>query len=152
MYKFLIILSFLAFSCDDAVKKVNSNEKKISSKVIVNNQSLEKSNKKNKQPIVQFEKEEHNFGDISQGEVVSHNFIIKNSGKADLIISSAKGSCGCTVPVWPKDPIKPGAEAEIKVTFNSKGRSGSQTKKVTVLTNAIPNTKVLTIRGNVIIN
>mgnify|MGYP006162269347 FL=1 len=133
------------------VKKVNSNEKKISSKVIMNNQTLENS-KNNNQPIVQFVKEEHNFGDITQGEVVSHNFVIKNSGKSDLIISSAKGSCGCTVPVWPKDPIKPGAEAEIKVTFNSKGRSGSQTKKVTVLTNAIPNTKVLTIRGNVIIN
>jgi len=151
MYKYLLILTFLSFSCDDTVKKVNSNEKKISSKVIVNNQSLENP-KNNNQPIVQFVKEEHNFGDITQGKVVSHNFIIKNSGKADLIISSAKGSCGCTVPVWPKDPIKPGAEAEIKVTFNSKGRSGSQTKKVTVLTNAIPNTKVLTIRGNVIIN
>ena len=151
MYKYLLILTFLVISCDDAVKKVNSNEKKISSKVIMNNQTLENS-KNNNQPIVQFVKEEHNFGDIIQGEVVSHNFVIKNSGKSDLIISSAKGSCGCTVPVWPKDPIKPGAEAEIKVTFNSKGRSGSQTKKVTVLTNAIPNTKVLTIRGNVIIN
>ncbi|MDB9895624.1 MAG: DUF1573 domain-containing protein [Flavobacteriales bacterium] len=151
MYKYLLILTFLVISCDDAVKKVNSNEKKISSKVIMNNQTLENS-KNNNQPIVQFVKEEHNFGDITQGEVVSHNFVIKNSGKSDLIISSAKGSCGCTVPVWPKDPIKPGAEAEIKVTFNSKGRSGSQTKKVTVLTNAIPNTKVLTIRGNVIIN
>ena len=151
MYKYLLILTFLVISCDDAVKKVNSNEKKISSKVIVNNQSLENS-KNNNQPIVQFVKEEHNFGDITQGEVVSHNFVIKNSGKSDLIISSAKGSCGCTVPVWPKDPIKPGAEAEIKVTFNSKGKPGSQTKKVTVLTNAIPNTKVLTIRGNVIIN
>ena len=151
MYKYLLILTFLVISCDDAVKKVNSNEKKISSKVIMNNQTLENS-KNNNQPIVQFVKEEHNFGDITQGEVVSHNFVIKNSGKSDLIISSAKGSCGCTVPVWPKDPIKPGAEAEIKVTFNSKGRSGLQTKKVTVLTNAIPNTKVLTIRGNVIIN
>ena len=151
MYKYLLILTFLVISCDDAVKKVNSNEKKISSKVIMNNQTLENS-KNNNQPIVQFVKEEHNFGDITQGEVVSHNFVIKNSGKSDLIISSAKGSCGCTVPVWPKDPIKPGAEAEIKVTFNSNGRSGSQTKKVTVLTNAIPNTKVLTIRGNVIIN
>ena len=151
MYKYLLILTFLVISCDDAVKKVNSNEKKISSKVIMNNQTLENS-KNNNQPIVQFVKEEHNFGDITQGEVVSHNFVIKNSGKSDLIISSAKGSCGCPVPVWPKDPIKPGAEAEIKVTFNSKGRSGSQTKKVTVLTNAIPNTKVLTIRGNVIIN
>ena len=151
MYKYLLILTFLVISCDDAVKKVNSNEKKISSKVIMNNQTLENS-KNNNQPIVQFVKEEHNFGYITQGEVVSHNFVIKNSGKSDLIISSAKGSCGCTVPVWPKDPIKPGAEAEIKVTFNSKGRSGSQTKKVTVLTNAIPNTKVLTIRGNVIIN
>ena len=93
----------------------------------------------------------YNFGEIQQGESVTHYFILKNTGDADLIISTAKGSCGCTVPQWPKTPIAKGQEAEIKVTFNSAGRSGKQNKTVTLVTNAIPNTKVITITGNVII-
>ena len=74
----------------------------------------------------------------------------KNIGNSDLLISSAKGSCGCTVPEWPKDPIKPGKEANIKVTFDSKGKKGKQAKRVTLMTNAIPNVKILTIKGNII--
>ena len=59
------------------------------------------------QPIVEILKAEYDFGDIKQGEKATHNYKIKNIGNADLLISSAKGSCGCTVPEWPKDPIKP---------------------------------------------
>ena len=81
----------------------------------------------------------------------NNDFILKNTGDADLIISAAKGSCGCTVPEWPKNPIAKWEEAAIKVTFNSSGRSGKQNKTVTLVTNAIPNTKVITINGNVIV-
>ena len=73
------------------------------------------------------------------------------SEDASLIISTAKGSCGCTVPEWPKEPIAKAEEGIIKVTFNSAGRSGKQNKKVTLVTNAIPNTKVITLTGNVIV-
>ena len=81
----------------------------------------------------------------------SDEFIIKNIGNDKLLINLAKGSCGCTVPVWPKEPILEGEESTIKVTFNSAGKKGRQNKTVTLVTNAIPNTKVITINGNVII-
>jgi len=93
----------------------------------------------------------YDFGEMHQGESVTHDFILKNTGDADLIITAAKGSCGCTVPEWPKNPIAKGEEAAIKVTFNSAGKSGRQNKTVTLVSNAIPNTKVITINGNVIV-
>ena len=93
---------------------------------------------------------EFDFGEIKQGDKVSHNYKIKNIGNADLLISSAKGSCGCTVPEWPQDPIGPGEQANIKVTFDSKGKIGKQAKRVTLMTNAIPNVKILTIKGNIV--
>ena len=102
-------------------------------------------------PIIQILEDSFDFGDLKEGESVTHNFIIKNIGEERLIISSAKGSCGCTIPSWPKEPILPGDEAEVQVTFNSIGRKGKQRKTVTLITNSIPNTKVLTIKGNVIV-
>ena len=75
----------------------------------------------------------------------------QNIGDDKLLINSAKGSCGCTVPVWPKEPILEGEESTIKVTFNSSGKQGRQNNTVTLVTNAIPNTKVITIKGNVLV-
>jgi hypothetical protein len=96
-----------------------------------------------------FEAMEYNYGSIKQGEVVNHEFKFTNSGKEPLIIQNASGSCGCTVPDWPKDPIKPGASGVIKVTFNSAGKSGSQDKTVTINSNAKTSPLVLHIKGNV---
>ena len=73
--------------------------------------------------IIEFDKKEFDFGTIKQGEVVEGTFLVSNKGKTDLIITSAKASCGCTVPEWPKDPIKPGESSEIKFKFDSKGTS-----------------------------
>jgi hypothetical protein len=103
-----------------------------------------------KVPIMVLEKEEHAFGKISEGEKISYAFKFKNTGNANLVISDAKGSCGCTVPEWTKDPIAPGASGVVNVTFDSRGKTGMQHKTITLITNAIPNTKVLTISGEVI--
>ena len=149
----LIIISFFCiafFSCNDAAKKVESTQNRLSTDLVNNNQTLNEKNENLSQPIVEILDPEFNFGEIKQGEKVSHNYKIKNIGNSDLLISSAKGSCGCTVPEWPKDPIKPGKEANIKVTFDSKGKKGKQAKRVTLMTNAIPNVKILTIKGNII--
>lgn len=100
-------------------------------------------------PVFTFEKEVHDFGTIVQGEKVAYSFKFKNTGKGDLIITSAKGSCGCTVPEYPVEPIAPGAEGVIDVVFNSDGKSGQQNKKVTIVANTVPNTKVLAINGMV---
>ena len=100
-------------------------------------------------PDFKFEEEEYNFGTIKQGESVTHIFTFVNSGKEPLIITSASGSCGCTVPEWPKEPVKKGDKNSIKVTFNSAGKMGMQDKTVTIQSNAKANPKVIHIKGNV---
>ena len=87
---------------------------------------------------MQFMEEEYNFGTINQGEVVSHTFKFKNTGSEPLIITDAKATCGCTIPKKPTEPIAPGETGELVVEFNSAGKSGAQTKQVTVTTNTNP--------------
>ena len=89
------------------------------------------------------------FGEVDEGEKVSHVYEFTNTGNEPLVISNAKGSCGCTVPKWPKTPIAPGETGEILVEFNSKGKPGKQTKRVTVTANTDPAQSFLTITGNV---
>lgn len=101
-------------------------------------------------PVMLFKEEKHNFGEIIQGEKVSYSFVFKNAGGSDLIISSASGSCGCTVPTFPKEPIKAGQESKIDVVFDSDGKSGIVEKTVTLVSNCNPNTKVLTINANIL--
>ncbi|MGL5888568.1 MAG: DUF1573 domain-containing protein [Bacteroidia bacterium] len=83
-------------------------------------------------PVMTFEQTEFNFGTIRQGEVVTHEFRFRNTGKEPLIINSAQGSCGCTVPEYSKEPIKPGGSGTVKVTFNSAGKLNVQDKTVTI--------------------
>jgi predicted small secreted protein len=102
-------------------------------------------------PVIVFTEEKHDFGKIMQGEKVSYSFVFKNTGGSDLVISSAQGSCGCTVPHYPEAPIKPGAEGKVDVVFNSEGKSGMVQKTVTLVTNCNPSTKMLTINSTVIV-
>lgn len=100
-------------------------------------------------PKVEFEKEVHDYGTIENGANGECSFVFKNTGNAPLIISEAKGSCGCTVPSWPKEPIAPGASATIKVKYDTK-RAGAINKSVTITSNAVNEpTKVIRIKGNV---
>ncbi len=100
-------------------------------------------------PIVKLDKEVHDFGTINEGDKVETEFMVTNDGEVDLIISDAKGSCGCTVPEPPKEPIKPGASAPIKVTFNSQGKPGEQKKTVTLTTNTEKGYETFEIKANV---
>lgn len=97
-----------------------------------------------------FDEEVFDFGTIKQGDEVHHDFKFTNVGKEPLVINEAHGSCGCTVPDWPKQPIKKGEAAVIKVTFNSTGKMGTQDKTVTITSNAKSGSKVLHLKGNVI--
>lgn len=76
-----------------------------------------------------FEKEVHNFGNVTQGEVVEYSFKFTNTGDKDLLIQKAEASCGCTVPEWPKEPVKPGESGYMKVKFDSHGRPEGFTEK-----------------------
>ena len=142
----LLLVSLALVSCNSS-----SDEKTITTDLVNSPLTANSNAEKVLTPNIEMLETSYNFGEIQQGESVTHDFILKNTGDADLLISAAKGSCGCTVPEWPKTPIAKGEEAAIKVTFNSAGRSGKQNKTVTLVTNAIPNTKVLTINGNVIV-
>ena len=100
---------------------------------------------------VEFDKTVIDFGDITQGDQVNDVVVFTNTGNEPLIISSAKGSCGCTVPEWPKAPIAPGETGEIKVQFSSKGKKGKQTKTVTIQANTDPNPTRLTVKSNILV-
>mgnify|MGYP000026475282 CR=1 FL=1 len=99
-----------------------------------------------KEPAFTFKETAWDFGTITEGERVEHTFKFKNSGNADLVISSAKASCGCTIPSPPKEPIAPGEESEIKVEFNSAGKSDMVTKDITILANTNPVKTMLQIK------
>ena len=145
-YLITLLVSLSLMSCE------SSSDKKIITTELVNSPLTANRNaEKVSTPNIEMLETSFDFGEIHQGESVTHEFIIKNSGDAELIITAAKGSCGCTVPEWPKSPISEGEEAVIKVTFNSAGKSGKQNKTVTLVSNSIPNTKVISIIGNVII-
>ncbi len=82
-----------------------------------------------------FDRDTHDFGVITQGDIVETTFTFKNTGKSELIITNASSTCGCTIPEWPKEPIAVGGVGEIKVKFNSAGKSNKVTKTVTLTTN-----------------
>jgi hypothetical protein len=100
---------------------------------------------------IDFIKETHDYGTIKYGADGSCTFEFKNIGNAPLIISNAKGSCGCTVPSWPKEPIAPGAKGSIKVQYDTK-RPGPINKSVTITSNAVNGSEgtVIRIKGNVL--
>lgn len=93
----------------------------------------------------------YDFGDIVQDSVFTTFYVITNEGSALLKITNVNASCGCTAVMPEKNELKPGESTNIKVTFNSKGRSGKQTKIITVETNDPDNSAIkLTLSGNVI--
>lgn len=89
---------------------------------------------------IEFDTLFHDFGRIEQGEKVTHYFTYKNTGDNPLIVTQVQPSCGCTVPDWTQDPVKPGEEGKVQVLFNSTGREGKQHKSVTVVANTNPPT------------
>lgn len=94
-------------------------------------------------PQIKFEEQQFDFGDVKQGEKLSHKFTFKNNGNEPLILNNVLTTCGCTVTEWPKDPIQPGKSGEIEVKFNTAGRMGKQNKVVTVISNAVsPQTRI----------
>ena len=141
-----VLLTIFAFT---SCKSKSDNSGQVSTDLVNNPASANENADEENIPIMTLESEAHEFGKITEGEKVSYSFKFKNTGKADLIISDAKGSCGCTIPEWTKNPVTPGSSGSIGVTFDSRGKSGMQNKTVTLITNSIPNTKVLTITGEV---
>lgn len=134
------IMVFSFTSCDND---------RISTDVIENPNTASGKGDLSQLPAFKFEEESHDFGKIMQGETVSYPFNFKNVGKSDLVISDVSTSCGCTVPSFPKTPIRPGHDGTIKVSFNSAGKHGFQSKNIVIVANTQPNTIVLRIKAEV---
>ena len=97
-----------------------------------------------------FDKVSHDFGTIEEGETVQTAFNFTNTGKADLLIVDARGSCGCTVPKYPKNiPIKPGETGQILVSFDSSNKPNMQQKTVTISANTQSGRETLRIKAMV---
>lgn len=99
---------------------------------------------------ISFTEDTYDYGEVEYGGNGYCTFTFKNTGNEPLILGDVKGSCSCTVPEWPKDPIAPGATAELKVKYNT-NKPGAINKSVTIKSNAV-NTpvKVIRIKGNVL--
>lgn len=101
-------------------------------------------------PVMTFEETKFEFGDIHQGDKVEHVFAFENTGNEPLIITNVQVTCGCTASDWPKDPIAPGQESSITISFNSAGKLGMQNKVITIVSNATNPNNRLTITTNVL--
>ncbi len=112
-------------------------------------------NENSKMPItsLEFSTDLFHFGEVEEGEIIQNIFVVTNTGDEPLVIINAKGSCGCTVPEWPREPILPGESANFLVKFDSKkkGKEGGalHSKRVTITANTDPGNTYLTIRGKV---
>lgn len=92
----------------------------------------------------------YDFGAIKESNgKVSHTFVVKNEGTQPLVITRVIASCGCTSPEWPKEPIAPGKNGEVVVTYDPQGRPGPFSKTVSIYSNGKRGSQVLTIRGDV---
>ena len=138
----ILIIGFVACN-EDASSKIDTSKQKKRTEVTLDQVDTETNAQ------MEFEEVEWNFGEITQGESVEYAFKFTNTGSDPLIITSAKGSCGCTVPEWPREPVAPGENGVIDVKFNSKGKKGKQNKRVTLITNMVPSQKILTVKGQV---
>ena len=146
MKNILVIISFTLtaiffISCKEAnpsskVKKENIESAKIRD-IEINKGSAE----------IQFDQTDFDFGTVDEGAVVEAKFVVTNPGKSDLMITKVQPSCGCTVPVWPKEPIKPGESAEVLAKFNTAGKTNRQSKTLTLFTNTATGREILKLRG-----
>jgi len=138
---YIIILSCQSTgtSQERTLQEVKTNSKDISNAEIIRNPVTAN------QPIdtvnvakMTFDQAKFKYGEVEEGSIVTHDFKFTNTGKAPLIISNAKSTCGCTVPEWPKEPIAVGETGVINVRFDTKGKKKYNTKPVFITANTHP--------------
>lgn len=140
----LAIISIAFISCkEDATKKIKQD----------NLIRAKKENKVNREdaPVITFDKTEHDFGTINEGDKVETTFSFTNTGKSELIITKIKASCGCTVPSnWDRKPIMPGKKSQFTVKFNSKNKPNKQQKTITITSNTNKGRETVRIKAQVV--
>ncbi len=147
----------LAFACQTTPKGSEKSVEEIKQEGAISNSDIVRNPVSASKPEdtvnvakMTFDEDTYDFGQVKAGEKVMHIYNFTNTGKAPLLITSARSTCGCTVPEWPKDPIPPGGKGELKVVFNSEGKHGQQNKPVTVLANTYPGTTKVFLTGMVV--
>jgi hypothetical protein len=145
-----LTLGALAISLLFMVSCGQSNKGKLSPDLVNNPISAEGKADMGALPKFQFKTTEHDFGKLIDGVKVSFKFKFKNVGGSDLIISQVKTSCGCTATEYPKNPIPPGGEDVIELTFDSSHQPGMNFKTATIIANTQPNIVELKIRAEVV--
>ena len=139
MFRTLIIFTIVAFArCTNPKPVENDSSLKTAREVAAV--------KKGK---IKFDHLSYDYGTITSGEKVTHNFTFKNAGDSSLKITMAQASCGCTVPEFPKKPISPGSDGIIKVVFDSNNKSGSQEAVITITSDGEPAKSFLHLTGNI---
>lgn len=142
----LFSLSMMFFSCNN--KAANSNPNNISPSLI-NIPASANAPSDGKLPKLVFTDTTFDFGNIKEGDKVTHVFTFKNEGQGDLIIASATASCGCTIPTYPHQVKHPGDTGTISIIFDSSNKTGKVTKAITVVSNTQPPFKYLIINANI---
>jgi Protein of unknown function (DUF1573) len=132
----IILMSILSSGCGNRTVKESVNS------------GLHKSDSERANLI--FKEYEHDFGKVAEGEKLGYIFNFENKGKSDLVILSATTSCGCTVPKYNIKPVSPGENGNLEVIFDTSGRSGMQTKTITVKSNASTPVILLRITAEVV--
>lgn len=137
-----VIVTFVLFSIIFSCKKSNSLED-------LEGKYIEEQLAKHPKTEIEFDKTEHDFGTINQGEIVETQFMLKNIGANDLYVAQARASCGCTVPEVTKEAIKPGKSTPIKVKFDSNGKQGNVEKTITITCNSEDLVEQVKIKANI---
>lgn len=153
------LLTTGAYSGDKGTTKPKSS---VASKSVSNDRAINSDNEKLKAATtkanavadgpttqISFASPSHDFGNIKQDSENRHVFTFTNTGSEPLIIENAKGSCGCTVPQYPKEPIAPGETGDIEVVYKPGKQKNQQSKTVTITANTEPRTTTLSISANV---
>lgn len=139
----LVLLSLVLLSCGNG-----STDEEIIDPGVINNTLTGGEAGDDQYPEITFNEQVFNFGEVEEGTQVSHSFVFENTGNEPLLIFGVDPECGCTVTDdWPKQPIKPGNEAEVTITFNSTGKVGTVNKRLTIRANTSPANNVVAIRG-----
>ncbi len=141
----IIIISGLGL-----ITACNTDSGKLPADVVNNPITASGENNMDELPLMEFKEVVHDFGTVIEGEKVTYSYKFKNTGGSNLLISSVSASCGCTATKYTKEPVKPGEEGIVTVTFNSYKRKGYQNKSVTVSANTQPNKIVLRMKAKVI--
>ena len=144
--KHLLSVLILALCLFTACNNGND-DRKLSTELVNNPKSATQPS--DKQPIITFDKTEHDFGTVLQGEKVTYSFHFTNTGNAPLLISTVNTTCGCTVGEFSKEPIPPGKSGVIKATYDSKGHQGVQTRNLSVVSNTNPGQTTLRLKATV---